>query len=142
MLGDETLYIGHTAAGKMRPGDAEMVQELGEARLGRMVPDGTDGGCYGRSPYSGIGTNNAWIGIQDRSSSLRRAAVCTLAGRQSWCKSKPARSALHDTVEFLRPLVGRVALEPYHLDRAAALRRRRLLVLAGQNCIRPRMRRS
>ena len=28
MPGDETLYIGQTAAGKMRPGDAEMVQEL------------------------------------------------------------------------------------------------------------------
>ena len=58
MLGDETLYIGQTAAGKMCPGDAEMVQKLGEARLDRRVPDGTDGGCYGRSPYSWIGTNN------------------------------------------------------------------------------------
>jgi len=29
-----------------------MVQKLGEARLDRRVPDGTDGGCYGRSPYS------------------------------------------------------------------------------------------
>ena len=52
MLSDEALHIGQTAAGKMRPGDAEMVQELGEAGLDRRVPDGTDGGCYGRSPYS------------------------------------------------------------------------------------------
>ena len=59
MLGDETLYIGQTAAGEMRPGDAEMVQKLGEARLDRRVPDGTDGGCYGCSPYSAIGTTNA-----------------------------------------------------------------------------------
>ena len=64
MLGDETLYIGQTAAGKMRPGDAEMVQELGEARLDRRVPDRTDGGCYGRSPYSGIGTNNARLAFR------------------------------------------------------------------------------
>ncbi len=71
MLGDETLHIGQTAAGKMRPGDAEMVQELGEAGLDRKVPDGTDGGCYGRSPYSEIGTNNAPSGIQDLSCSLR-----------------------------------------------------------------------
>src|SRR6516165_10628231 len=64
MLGDEALHIGQTAAGKMRPGDAEMVQELGEARLDRRVPDGTDGGCYGRSPYSGIGTNNARLAFR------------------------------------------------------------------------------
>jgi hypothetical protein len=43
----------------MRPGDAEMVEEPGEARLDRRVPDRTDGGRYGRSPYFEIGTNNA-----------------------------------------------------------------------------------
>ena len=59
-----------------------------------------------------------------------RAAAARLAGRQSW--SKPARSSLHETVEFLRPLVRRVALEPDHLDHAAALRRRRLLVQADK----------
>ena len=50
MLGDEALYIGQTAAGKMRPGDAEMVQELGEARLDRRILDECGGGCYGRAP--------------------------------------------------------------------------------------------
>jgi hypothetical protein len=87
MLSDETLHIGQTAAGKMRPGDAEMVQELGEAGLDRRVPDGTDGGCYGRSPYSGIGTNNAPSGIQDRSCSLRPQCPAVTApagtGRQN-----------------------------------------------------------
>ena len=40
--------------------------------------------------------------------------------------------ALHDAVELVRPLVGRVASEPRRLDHAAALRRRGLLVLAGE----------
>ena len=70
MLGDEALHIGQTAAGKMRPGDAEMVQKLGEARLDRRVPDGTDGGCYGRSPYPGSERIMRDC-IQDRSCSLR-----------------------------------------------------------------------
>ena len=52
----------------MRPGDAEMVQELGEAGLDRRVPDGTDGGCYGRSPYFGIGMRRVAF----------RTAVCSL----------------------------------------------------------------
>jgi hypothetical protein len=39
--------------------------------------------------------------------------------------------ALHDLPEFVGPLVGRVAAEPRRLDHAAALRRRHLLVLAG-----------
>src|SRR6516165_4858530 len=41
------------------------------------------------------------------------------------CAWRPA------AVELLRPLVRRVALEPHRLDHAAALRRRCLLVLAG-----------
>ena len=59
IFGDETLDVGQTAAGKMRPGDAEMIQKLREACLDRRVPDGTDDSCDGRSPYFGIGTNNA-----------------------------------------------------------------------------------
>ena len=39
---------------------------------------------------------------------------------------------LHDAVEFLRPLVGRVIPEPRRLDHAAALGCRGLLVLAGE----------
>ena len=62
MLGDETLYIGQTAAGKMHPGDAEMVQELGETRLDRRVPDGTDGGCYGRPPLTRVGDLGCGVG--------------------------------------------------------------------------------
>jgi len=50
MLGNETLYIGQTAAGEMRTADSEMVQKLGEARLDRSILDGRGGGCYGRSP--------------------------------------------------------------------------------------------
>jgi len=40
--------------------------------------------------------------------------------------------ALHDAVELVGPLVCRVTLEPSRLDHAAALRRRHLLVLAGE----------
>jgi len=76
MLGDETLYIGQTAAGKMRPGDAKMVQELGQARLDRRVLDGTDGGSYGRSPYSGIGTT--WPARWSLGSHPRARISCSL----------------------------------------------------------------
>jgi hypothetical protein len=40
--------------------------------------------------------------------------------------------ALHNAVEFLRPLVRHVVLEPRRLDHAAALWCRGLLVLAGE----------
>jgi hypothetical protein len=49
IFGDETLHVGQTAAGKMRPGDAEMIQKLREACLDRRMLDGC-GGCYDRSP--------------------------------------------------------------------------------------------
>jgi hypothetical protein len=67
IFGDEILHIGQTTAGKMRPGDAEVVQKLCEARLDRRIVDGYGGGCYGRSPYSGDRKNNAPRGIRDRS---------------------------------------------------------------------------
>ena len=40
--------------------------------------------------------------------------------------------ALHDAVEFPRPLVRRVMAKPHKLDHAAALRHRGLLVLTGE----------
>ena len=110
MLGDETLHIGQTAAGKMRPGDAEMVQELGEAGLDRRVPDGTDGGCYGRSPYSGSECAEWHSGPQLLASSIvfrgddacwywaaklysprvRRSGPSISGGSRTGCKTSPA----------------------------------------------------
>ena len=43
IFGDETLHIGRTAASKMRPGDAEMIQKLRETRLDLRMLDGC--GC-------------------------------------------------------------------------------------------------
>ena len=51
MLGDEPLQIGETAAGKMRPGNGEMVEECGEAGLDGRSLGGSGGRCYGCFPF-------------------------------------------------------------------------------------------
>ena len=48
----ETLQIARTAPGKMRTGDPEMVEKLGEAGLDRAVLPGLADGCDGRSSAS------------------------------------------------------------------------------------------
>jgi hypothetical protein len=50
MSGGETLQIGRAAPGKMRPGDPEMVEKLGEAGRNRTVLLRLSNGCDGRSP--------------------------------------------------------------------------------------------
>jgi hypothetical protein len=47
--GDKAPQIGEIAAGKMRVGDGQMVQDLGRGRSRRQL-NTCDGDCYGRSP--------------------------------------------------------------------------------------------
>ena len=55
----EVLQIGETTTSEMRPGDALMVQKLGEADLNRRSFGGVGDSCYGHSYFARIGINNA-----------------------------------------------------------------------------------